>query len=65
MARAKGLSTADLKLWAAYSQTLSRLMPAGALSPVHNYPSALFFAQQNHRVDRESVPGRDPGSDQA
>ena len=37
-------------------------MPAGALSPVHNYPSALFFAQQDHRVDRESVPGRDPGS---
>jgi hypothetical protein len=40
-------------------------MPAGALSPVHNYPSALFFAQQDHRVDRETVPGRDPSSDLA
>jgi DNA-nicking Smr family endonuclease len=27
MARVKGLSAADLKLWAAYGQTLSRLMP--------------------------------------
>jgi DNA-nicking Smr family endonuclease len=27
MARAKGLSAADVKLWAAYSQTLTRLMP--------------------------------------
>jgi len=30
MARRKGLSEADLKLWAAYSQTLSRLMPGRA-----------------------------------
>ncbi|OYV34788.1 MAG: hypothetical protein B7Z80_20295 [Rhodospirillales bacterium 20-64-7] len=30
MARAKGLSEADLKLWAAYAQTLSRLMPGRA-----------------------------------
>lgn len=27
MAKAKGLTQADLKLWAAYSQTLSKLMP--------------------------------------
>ncbi len=29
-ANAKGLSEADLKLWAAYSQTLTRLMPGRA-----------------------------------
>jgi DNA-nicking Smr family endonuclease len=34
MARAKGLSAADLQLWAAYSQTLSRLMPGKARLPV-------------------------------
>jgi len=34
MARAKALSTADLKLWAAYSQTLTRLMPGKSRLPV-------------------------------
>jgi len=33
MARAKALSTADLKLWAAYSQTLTRLMPGKSRLP--------------------------------
>ena len=32
--RAKGLSEADLKLWAAYSQTLTRLMPGRARLPI-------------------------------
>ncbi len=34
MARAKGLSQSDLKLWAAYAQTLSRLMPGKTRLPV-------------------------------
>jgi DNA-nicking Smr family endonuclease len=34
MARAKALSTADQKLWAAYSQTLTRLMPGKSRLPV-------------------------------
>jgi len=34
MARAKGLTAADLKLWAAYSQTLTRLMPGKTRLPV-------------------------------
>jgi len=34
MARAKALSTADLKLWAAYSQTLTRLMPGKSRLPL-------------------------------
>ena len=40
MARAKALSAADLKLWAAYSQTLSRLMPGKTRLPVEPEPSA-------------------------
>ncbi|HVE22643.1 MAG TPA: Smr/MutS family protein [Acidocella sp.] len=32
--RAKGLSEADLKLWAAYGQTLTRLMPGRTRLPV-------------------------------
>src|SRR5271163_1398019 len=38
MARVKGLSAADLKLWAAYSQTLSRLMPGRTRLPVEPEP---------------------------
>lgn len=34
MARAKGLGAADLKLWAAYTQTLSKLMPGKTRLPV-------------------------------
>jgi DNA-nicking Smr family endonuclease len=34
MARTKGLSEADQKLWAAYSQTLTRLMPGRTRLPV-------------------------------
>lgn len=36
--RAKGLSQADLKLWAAYSQTLSRLMPGKSKLPMPPEP---------------------------
>jgi DNA-nicking Smr family endonuclease len=38
MARVKALSAADLKLWAAYSQTLSRLMPGRVKLPVEPEP---------------------------
>jgi DNA-nicking Smr family endonuclease len=38
MARVKALSAADLKLWAAYSQTLSRLMPGRVRLPVEPEP---------------------------
>ncbi|HQT47141.1 MAG TPA: Smr/MutS family protein [Acidocella sp.] len=34
MAQRRGLSEADIKLWAAYSQTLNRLMPGRARLPV-------------------------------
>ena len=40
MASAKPLSTADLKLWAAYSQTHSRLMPGKTRMPVEPEPPA-------------------------
>jgi DNA-nicking Smr family endonuclease len=39
MARVKGLSAADLKLWAAYAQTLSRLMPGRTRLPVEPEPA--------------------------
>jgi DNA-nicking Smr family endonuclease len=39
MARVKALSAADLKLWAAYSQTLSRLMPGKMRLPVEPEPT--------------------------
>jgi len=38
MARAKGVSAADLELWAAYSQTLTRLMPGKTRLPVPPEP---------------------------
>jgi len=38
--RARGLSAADLQLWAAYSQTLSSLMPGKVRLPVAPEPAA-------------------------
>ncbi|MDE8345247.1 MAG: Smr/MutS family protein [Acidocella sp.] len=38
MARASGLSPADLKLWAAYSQTLPKLMPGKQRLPIEPEP---------------------------
>ncbi len=48
MTRAKLLSAADLKLWAAYSQTLSRLMPGKTRLPVEPDPPA------------QAIPAPDP-----
>jgi DNA-nicking Smr family endonuclease len=40
MGRARGLSAADLALWAAYSQTMSRLLPGRARLPLPVEPPA-------------------------
>ena len=47
MARAKGLSAADLKLWAAYSQTLNRLMPGKTRLPEESEPAAATLPVNN------------------
>jgi hypothetical protein len=54
MARRKGLSEADLKLWAAYSQTLNRLMPGRARLPVE--PQMPVQAAQGAGEVTEALP---------
>ena len=44
MARAKTLSTDDLQLWAAYTQTLSQLMPGRTRLPVAPEPAPAVAA---------------------
>jgi DNA-nicking Smr family endonuclease len=59
MARAKALSTADLKLWAAYSQTLTRLMPGKSRLPVEPetpMPPAVSFTPSAPAPIRPAPP---------
>jgi DNA-nicking Smr family endonuclease len=56
MARVKALSAADLKLWAAYSQTLSRLMPGKTKLPVEPEPLVAVAEIPNAIAAKPKMP---------
>ena len=58
MARVKALSAADLKLWAAYGQTLSRLMPGKMRLPVEPEPPAAVPETPNAITAKPQAPAR-------
>ena len=62
MPRAKALSPADLKLWAAFSQTLSRLMPGKVRLPVEPEPASPAAVPEtlNAAPAKPKVPAASP-----